>query len=160
MRHFDRKASARVRLRSFSARHKTRQGVQLDEMAGATARHPFDDLSTFASAFCDRHATLVLCPFKALGEYSLRPFFVLVLTSCIFAGSTRSGPCFQGVKSPETQATPEEVRPEGCQSVSHWFAKRPCDERPVERLAKYCRKPHRAFSAQQHITGLNLLVYA
>ena len=37
---------------------------------------------------------------------------------CIFTGSTISGSYIKGAKSPQTQATPWEFRPEGCQSVS------------------------------------------
>ena len=34
---------------------------------------------------------------------------------CLFTGSTRSESYFKGVKPPKTQATPWEIRPEGCQ---------------------------------------------
>ena len=43
--------------------------------------------------------------------FSLRLF--LVLRPCMFMGLTRSGSYFQAVKSPNTQATPQEVRPKG-----------------------------------------------
>ena len=47
----------------------------------------------------------------------------VVRTSCISAGSTRSGSYSQGANSPKTQAMPQEIRSEGCSFVGCWICK-------------------------------------